>query len=114
VAVVRAGLGRQTEALEPTAADLAAWLKLDPGTEGLDEAVSAALEAQRAHCVWETYTDALRVAALRRAAREYSARAFPLGFMDAGEFGLARVGRDYLIAELEADYRRGGFDTAGA
>lgn len=104
-------MARITEVAPPTGEDLAEWLNLDPATDGLSEAMSAALEAQAARCVVSPYLEPLRVAALRRAAREWHSRSMPLGFTDNGEFGLARVGRDWLIAELEADYLRGGFDA---
>ena len=91
----------------PTGNDLAEWLSVDPATVGLDAAISAALSAQSAVCIVEPYVEPLRLAALRRAAREWHSRAMPLGYTDNGEYGLARVGRDYLIRELEADYIRG-------
>lgn len=93
----------------PTAADLAEWLKIDPATAGLDDAMTTALEVQAAACIVEPYAEPLRIAAIRRAAREFTSRPFTMGITDVGEFGVARVGRDPLIAELEADYRRGAF-----
>ena len=86
-----------------------------PGaTPALTYAMEAALAAQRAACFTVPYAVSLHVAALRRAAREYVSRSYPLGSGDAGEYGVMRVGRDYLIGELEADYRRPPFDTAPA
>lgn len=100
---------------QPTGADLAEWLRVDPATAGLEEAMTAALAAQAAQCITEPYEEPLRIAALHRAAREWHSRALPLGFMDAGELaGVARVGRDWLIPELEQDFLRGSFDKAPA
>jgi len=96
-------------AVPPTGADLAYWLKVDPATPGLDEAMSTALASQAASCAIDPYTDPLRLAAIRRAAREYTSRPFTLGITDVGEFGVARVGRDPLIDELEAPYKLGAF-----
>lgn len=93
----------------PTGNDLAEWLKIDPLTPGLEESVSTALTAQAAVCIVEPFTEPLRIAAIRRAAREFTSRPFTMGITDVGEFGVARVGRDSLIAELEADYKRGAF-----
>ena len=93
----------------PTGTDLAEWLKIDPATPGLDEAVETALVTQAAVCVVEPFTEPLRVAAIRRAAREFTSRAFTLGIVDVGEFGVARTGQDKLISENEANYLRGAF-----
>lgn len=93
----------------PTGTDLAEWLKIDPATPGLDEAVATALVAQAAVCVVEPFAEPLRIAAIRRAAREFTSRAFTLGIVDVGDFGVARTGNDRLIAENEADYLKGAF-----
>ena len=98
----------------PTGEDLAEWLNLDPATEGLSEAMSAALATQAMRCVVEPYLEPLRLAALRRAAREWHSRSMPLGYSDNGDFGVARVGRDWLIAELEAPFLIGGFDSGAS
>jgi hypothetical protein len=93
----------------PTVDDLAEWLKVPVTTPGLADALAAALELQEAHNVIDPYTQALREAALHRAAREFSSRPYPLGTQDLGDFGPVRIGRDPLIAELEADTRKGSF-----
>lgn len=96
-------------AAPPSAVDLADRLRIDPSTDGLADAVAAALASQSADCVTEPYTVSLREAAIRRAVREWSSRPFPLGIADMSDLGAVRVGRDPLIAELEAPYRRAGF-----
>ena len=98
-----------TVAVPPTVAELAAWLKVPEDSTGLADALAAALDAQAAACVIDPYEIGLKEAALHRAAREWSSRPFPLGTQDMGDYGPVRIGRDPLIAELEADYRLGPF-----
>lgn len=66
----------------PTADDLAEWLNVDPATAGLTDAIAAAIALQASHCRTDPYTVELRLAALRRGAREYVSRAFPMGYTD--------------------------------
>jgi hypothetical protein len=96
-------------AVPPTLEELAEWLKVPDTTPGLADALAAAIELQAAANVVDPYTQALHEAALHRAAREFSSRPYPLGTQDLGDFGPVRIGRDPLIAELEADTRRGTF-----
>jgi hypothetical protein len=98
-----------TVVLPPTVDDLADWLKVPADTAGLEDALTAAIDGQAAACIVDPYYSGLREAALHRAAREWSSRPFPLGTQDIGDWGPVRIGRDPLIAELEADYRRGPF-----
>jgi hypothetical protein len=89
-------------ALQPTAADLAEYAKVDPGEALLVEAMGAALDQQCERCVVVPYTASLRLAALRRGARYLAGRNVPLGIV-VGEFGSDRLARwDALTDELEA------------
>jgi hypothetical protein len=94
----------------PTVDDLAEWLGVPPATEFLDVSLLVAIDRQDAACVVEPYTEALRYACLRRAARAYAARPHTLGTVDGGDFGVQRIARwDAEIQDAEAGYLRGAF-----
>lgn len=93
----------------PTAADLAAYLRIDDDTAGLADAVAVAVADQAARCDVSDYTAPLREAALRRAARVFTARAQPLG-IELGDMGAYPLPRwDAEIETHEAAYRLAGF-----
>lgn len=94
----------------PSAADVAAYLDIDPATPGIEVCLSAALEQQESVCDTSRYTDSLALAAIRRTARAMAARSAPGGFVQLGDFGSAPLPRwDAEIERYEADYRHGGF-----
>lgn len=102
------------EAAPPTAEDLLDWLKLTGANYDLQdaqEAIDTATDNQFERCDLSVFTDALREARLRRAARILAGRGAPQGVIDLGPMGGAvPIARwDALIEENEMPYRKGGF-----
>jgi hypothetical protein len=91
----------------PTRDDVLAYMGTgyrDPGTT-LDDALAAAVIAQRARCVTDPYGPDLFTAALRRTAAILAASNAPLGVADMGEFGSVNLPRwDAITEALEAPY----------
>lgn len=96
----------------PTRAELFTYLRAtDPRTgdtppDDYDLALAVAVEQQEARCVTAPYTDSLKAAALKRAARLLAEAGAPLGVAAAGDFGAYPVMRAYDVDRLEAPYMR--------
>lgn len=103
-------------AARPDIAAVRAWIRVPLTSiddEQLGDVLAAETAAQNALCDTGDVEDAdaypapLRVALLRRCARHVAARGVPLGLLDAGELGAARLTRwDPEIERLEAPHRR--------